>query len=123
MNKQGKPDFLSISLASTIALYLFFALIGLVFLGYQIGRLIIHALPLPHKPKEAPIVIRLDLTPEAMRACAEAFARYGFWGVRDYECRVERSPKGVVVALYGPGADGKAGEKKRLGEVLLGGGE
>jgi hypothetical protein len=77
----------------------------------------------PAKPTEAPVVIRLDLTPEAMRACAEAFARYGFWDVRDYECRVERSPKGVVVALYGPGADGKAGEKKRLGEVLLGGGE
>jgi hypothetical protein len=74
-------------------------------------------------PKEAPIIIRLDLTPEAMKACAEAFVRYGFWSVRDYECRVERGPKGVVVALYGPGADGKAGEKRRLGEVPLRGGE
>jgi hypothetical protein len=123
MNKWGKPDFLSTSLAFTIALYLFFALIGLVFLGYQLGRLIIHAPPPPHKPKEAPVVIRLDLTPEAMRACAEAFVRYGFWDIRDYECRVERGPKGMVVALYGPGADGKAGEKKRLGEVPFSGGE
>jgi hypothetical protein len=93
--------------------------IFLIFSGYRIAK---EPSATP-KPKEAPIVIRLDLTPEAMRACAEAFARYGFWDVRDYECRVERSPKGVVVALYGPGADGKAGEKKRLGEVLLGGGE
>jgi hypothetical protein len=72
------------------------------------------------KPTEVPIVIRLDLTPKAMRACAEAFARYGFWDVRDYECQVEKGSEGVVVALYGPGADGKAGEKKRLGEVPLG---
>jgi hypothetical protein len=70
--------------------------------------------------KEPPIVIRLDLTPVAMRACAEAFIRFGFWSVQDYECRVEKGAKGVVVALYGPGADGKAGEKKRLGEVPLG---
>jgi hypothetical protein len=76
--------------------------------------------PPPPQPKEAPVVIRLDLTPEAMRACTEAFVRYGFWDVRDYECRVERGSKDVVVALYGPGADGKAGEKKRLGEVPLG---
>ena len=79
--------------------------------------------PPPSQPREAPIIIRLDLTPEAMRACAEAFARYGFWDVRDYECRVEKGSEGVVVALYGPGADGKAGELKRLGEVPLGRGK
>jgi len=91
--------------------------IFLIFIGYRIAR------EPAATPKEAPIIIRLDLTPEAMRACAEAFVRYGFWDVRDYECRVERGPKGMVVALYGPGADGKAGDKKRLGEVPLGGGE
>ena len=66
---------------------------------------------------EAPI--GPDLIPEAMQACAKAFVRYGFWDVNDYECRVEEGPEGVVVALYGPGADGE-GEKKRLGEVPLG---
>ncbi len=74
-----------------------------------------------HKEQaQKPIVISLDLTEGAMRACAEAFARYGFWDVREHECCVEKGPKGVVVAIYGPGADGKAGEKKRLGEVPLG---
>jgi hypothetical protein len=66
-----------------------------------------------------PIVISLDLTQGAMRACAEAFVRYGFWDVKEHECRVEKGAKGMVVALYGPGADGKSGEKKRLGEVPL----
>jgi hypothetical protein len=105
-----------------------FGLLALLGLGVLFGTFIFSVsyrvaekLVATPKPKEAPIAIRLDLTPEAMRACAEAFVRYGFWDVRDYECRVERGPKGVVVALYGPGADGKAGEKKRLGEVPLGG--
>jgi hypothetical protein len=75
--------------------------------------------PATNSTKTSGVLIGPDLVPEAMRACAEAFARYGFWDVRDYECRVERGPKGVVVALYGPGVDGKAGEKKRLGEVPL----
>jgi hypothetical protein len=117
MGKWNDPD----SVFGPLALLALGMALGifLIFIGYRIAK---EPAATP-KPKEAPIVIRLDLTPEAMRACAEAFARYGFWDVRDYECRVERSPKGVVVALYGPGADGKAGEKKRLGEVLLGGGE
>jgi hypothetical protein len=114
MNKRGESDFTSVMLAFFIALNVI-----LIFSGLRLAQESLQA----QKPKEAPIVIRLDLTPEAMRACAEAFARYGFWDVRDYECRVERAPKGVVVALYGPGADGKTGEKKRLGEVPLGGGE
>jgi hypothetical protein len=111
MNKRGESDFTSVMPAFFMA----FSAI-LVFGSLRLAQ----ELPQAQKPKEAPIVIRLDLAPEAMRACAEAFARYGFWDVRDYECRVERGPKGVVVALYGPGADGKAGEKKRLGEVPLG---
>jgi hypothetical protein len=74
------------------------------------------------KPTEGPeVLIGPELVPEAMRACAEAFVRYGFWDVRDYECRLERGSEGVVVALYGPEADEKAtGEKKRLGEVPIG---
>ncbi len=103
----------------------YFNMLLIILTLYMVGAvitivgLIRETSPTP-KPKEAPIIIRLDLTPEAMRACAEAFVRYGFWDVRDYECRLERGPEGVVVALYGPGADGKAGEKKRLGEVPLG---
>jgi hypothetical protein len=110
MNKRGESDFTSVMLAFFMALNVI-----LIFSGLRLAQESLQA----QKPKEAPIVIRLDLTPEAMRACAEAFARYGFWDVRDYECRVERGPKGVVVALYGPGVDGKAGKKKRLGEVPL----
>jgi len=94
---------------------IFFYMVGVAII---IGGLI-RKTPPAQELKQVPIVIRLDLTPEAMRACAEAFTRYGFWDVRDYECRVERGPKGVVVALYGPGADGEAGGKKRLGEVPL----
>jgi hypothetical protein len=123
----------------SIYLYILTALFGAILTlltpGYwniPVGVLVLILLVLtsperrsPAKPTEvpvteAPIVIRPDLTPEAMKACAEAFVRYGFWDVRDYECRVERGSKGAVVALYGPGADGKAGEKKRLGEVPLG---
>jgi hypothetical protein len=112
MEKWNDPDsFVSLfgPLALGVALSIF-----LIFISYRIAR------EPAAIPKEAPVVIRLDLTPEAMRACAEAFVRYGFWDVRDYECRVERGPKGMVVALYGPGADRKAGEEKRLGEVPLG---
>ena len=113
MGKWNDSDSL-FGLLALLALGVLFG-IFLFSVGYRIAEKLV-AIP---KPKEAPVVIRLDLTPEAMRACAEAFVRYGLWDVRDYECRVERSPKGMVVALYGPGADGKAGEKKRLGEVPL----
>ncbi|MBW6396169.1 hypothetical protein KZX47_13570 [Thermus sp. SYSU G05001] len=53
-------------------------------------------------PREAPIVLRLDLTPQAMGACARAFIRYGYHDVSEYECRVEREGGRLVVALYGP---------------------
>ena len=72
---------------------------------------------------KAPVVIRLNLTPEVMRACAEALTRYGLLDVQDYECQVEKDSKGVVVALYSSMENGKVGEKKRLGEVPLGGGD
>jgi len=114
MGKWNDPDSVFGPLALGVALSIF-----LIFIGYRIAK---EPAATP-KPKEAPVVIRLDLTPEAMRACAEAFVRYGFWDVQDYECRLEKGPEGVVVALYGPGADGKAGEKKRLGEVPLREGE
>jgi len=113
MNKRGERD-------SSAMLAFFMALSVILLFG---ALRLAEKAPQAQNPQEAPIVIRLDLTPEAMRACAEAFVRYGFWDVRDYECRVERGPEGVVVALYGPGADGEAGEKKRLGEVPLRGGE
>jgi hypothetical protein len=112
MRRVGYLDLPAIIIALYMALIFVIVIVGLI-----------RETPPPQEPKEAPIVIRLDLTPEAMKACAEAFVRFGFWSVQDYECRVERGPKGVVVALYGPGADGKAGEKKRLGEVPLRGGE
>jgi hypothetical protein len=102
MGKWNDPD----SVFGPLALSALGMALGifLVSIGYRIAK---EPAATP-KPREAPIVIRLDLTPEAMR---------------DYECRVEKGSKGMVVALYGPGADGKAGEKKRLGEVPLGGGE
>jgi len=53
-------------------------------------------------PREAPIVVRLDLTPQAMGACARAFVRYGYYDVKEYECRLEREGDRLVVALYGP---------------------
>ncbi len=114
MGKWNDPD----SLFGPLALLALGVLLSILL--FSVGYRIAQKLAATPEPKEAPIVIRLDLTPEAMRACAEAFVRYGFWDVRDYECRVERGSKGVVVALYGPGADGKAGEMKRLGEVPLG---
>lgn len=82
----------------------------------------------PQEAREAPIVIRLDLTPEAMQACATAFVRYGFSDVREYECRLERTADGVVVALYGPDyrdpdytRTGGQPPVRRLGAVPLGG--
>jgi hypothetical protein len=111
MSKRDGFDLTNVMLAFFITLN--------IILTFSILRLTRESLQ-AQKPKETPIVIRLDLTPEAMQACAEAFIRYGFWDVRDYECQVERGPKGMVVVLYGPGADGKAGEKKRLGEVPFG---
>ena len=91
-----------------------------VFLMAFTATLTFACLTFHREQAQKPIVISLDLTQGAMRACAEAFVRYGFWDVREYECRVEKGPQGMVVAIYGPGADGKAGEKKRLGEVPLG---
>ena len=110
MNKRGESD-----LGAMLAFFMALSVI-LIFGGLRLAQ----KAPQAQNPQEAPIVIRLDLTPEAMRACAEAFVRYGLWDVRDHECRLEKGPEGVVVALYGPGADGKAREKKRLGEVPLG---
>lgn len=82
----------------------------------------------PQEAREAPIVIRLDLTPEAMQACARAFIRYGYHDVREYECRLERTADGVVVALYGPDyrdpdytRTGGQPPVRRLGAVPLGG--
>ena len=81
-------------------------------------------------PREAPVVIRLDLTPEAMAACKEAFVRYGFSDVKEYECRLEREGTTLQVALYGPDYNdptyrAKGGEApvRRLGGVSLGGGK
>lgn len=79
-------------------------------------------------PREAPIVVRLDLTPQAMEACARAFIRYGYHDVREYECRLEREGDRLVVALYGPdygdpGYTRTGGQPpvRRLGAVPLGG--
>lgn len=83
----------------------------------------------PQVQTQAPVVIRLDLTPEAMEACKEAFIRYGFDDVRQYECRLEKGDGGLEVALYGPDYNdptyrAKGGEApvRRLGAVSLGGG-
>lgn len=81
-------------------------------------------------PREAPVVIRLDLTPEAMAACKEAFVLYGFSDVKEYECRLEKGDGGLEVALYGPDyndptyvRNGGEPPVRRLGAVSLGGGE
>lgn len=81
-------------------------------------------------PREAPVIIRLDLTPEAMAACKRAFVRYGFSDVDEYECRLEREGATLQVALYGPDYNdptykAKGGEApvRRLGSVSLGGGK
>lgn len=84
--------------------------------------------PQAPEPREARIVIRIDLNPEAMRACAKAFVRYGFYSVEEYECRLERTSGGLVVALYGPDyrdpvyvRNGGTPPVRRLGAVPLGG--
>jgi len=99
------------------------ALIGLTALAMLL------ATPDVSTPREAPVVIRLDLTPEAMAACKEAFVRYGFSDVKEYECRLEREGATLQVALYGPDYNdptyrAKGGEApvRRLGAVSLGGG-
>lgn len=99
---------------------------GLVAIAYLLDR--------PQEPPQvqtqAPVVIRLDLTPEAMEACKEAFIRYGFDDVRQYECRLEKGDGGLEVALYGPDyndptyvRNGGEPPVRRLGAVPLGGEE
>lgn len=74
------------------------------------------------EPTPAPVVIRLDLTPEAMEACKLAFVRYGFGHPALYECRVEKAGTGLVVALYGPNPyKPESSPPERLGEIPLGG--
>ena len=98
------------------------------------GLVAIAYLDRPQEPPQvqthAPVVIRLDLTPEAMAACKEAFIRYGFEGVRQYECRLEKGDGGLEVALYGPDyndptyvRNGGEPPVRRLGAVPLGGEE
>lgn len=98
---------------------------GLVAIAF-LGR---HQEP-PQVQTQAPVVMRLDLTPEAMAACKEAFVRYGFSDVKEYECRLEREGATLQVALYGPDYNdpiyrAKGGEApvRRLGAVPLGGEE
>lgn len=67
--------------------------------------------------REAPIIIRLDLTPEASTACMRAFVRYSFGSPDEHECRLERHDGRMWVVLYGPGPQG--GDLIPLGRVLL----
>lgn len=80
----------------------------------------------PRPPQEAPVVVRIDLTQEAMDLCALAYVRWGFGDPRDYTCRVERRGNHLVVALYGPDygdssyiQNGGEAPYRRLGELPL----
>ena len=99
-----------------IALFLYFLIFAIAGISAEVWKALkpeIEDEPIRESEPSA----KLDLTQEAMRACAEAFVRYGFYDVRDYECRIEVKDGGVAVVLYGPD---ESGGLKRYGEVPIG---